>query len=356
MQALQGVQGVAASRQAAAPAPARRAAAPAAAARAAARAAPAAAALPALPARRGAAHRAQRVRRAHAAPVAAATAVAAASTVRCGRRRARQREAGDATAPAAPAAAACGRASACARARTHASPSPLSLAHHARARTASPLAPLPQDTFVPVLSLNDLPKGAPPAAPTALTPPRRSRSRSRSSLENTLREYLAHRLHGADTLLPPARPGSRQQVAAGGKSALLFWYRDELYAVEARSPAEGAYSEGFLTARFTQDGCIECPTTKTTFDLKTGEIKAWYPDNPVLRALTPIDTCRPMEVFPVRVADGTVAVDFDNSNLRAGSAEGCVHSARGARRAACGAAGGPAAGPKPQATHTCARL
>ena len=111
-------------------------------------------------------------------------------------------------------------------------------------------------------------------------------------------------------------------MSASGKSALLFWYREALYAIEPRSPAEGAYSEGFLTARLTQDGCIECPTTKTTFDLKTGEIKAWYPDNPVLRALTPIDTCRPMEVFPVRVeSNGTViAVDFANSNLGAAAA------------------------------------
>jgi hypothetical protein len=29
---------------------------------------------------------------------------------------------------------------------------------------------------------------------------------------------------------------------------------------------------------------------------KTGEIRSWYPDNPVLRKLTPIGTCRPMEV------------------------------------------------------------
>jgi nitrite reductase/ring-hydroxylating ferredoxin subunit len=140
-----------------------------------------------------------------------------------------------------------------------------------------------------------------------------------------------------------AAPGSRQQVAAGGKSALLFWYRDEVYAVEARSPAEGAYSEGFLTARFTQDGCIECPTTKTTFDLKTGEIRAWYPDNPVLRALTPIDTCRPMEVFPVRVDGDTVAIDFEGSNLRAGATDGCARRARAAaRRAAARWAGRPA--------------
>ena len=76
--------------------------------------------------------------------------------------------------------------------------------------------------------------------------------------------------------------GDRKKIDALGKSILLFWYRDTICAIESRSPSEGAYSEGFERARLTQDACIECPTTKTTFDLKTGEIKAWYPDNPVL--------------------------------------------------------------------------
>jgi hypothetical protein len=42
----------------------------------------------------------------------------------------------------------------------------------------------------------------------------------------------------------------------GGKTVLLFWYRNQIYAIEARSPAEGAYSEGFIKAKFTQDFCI----------------------------------------------------------------------------------------------------
>lgn len=73
-----------------------------------------------------------------------------------------------------------------------------------------------------------------------------------------------------------------------------------------------------------QDGCIECPGTKSTFDLKTGEIKLWYPDNPVLRALTPIETCRPLETFPVRVdpAAGVISVDFEASNLAAAGMTG----------------------------------
>ena len=128
-----------------------------------------------------------------------------------------------------------------------------------------------------------------------MAPPRRA---ARPLLLRSPREHVRGiRCVAADAPRNPSpSSGSRQQVGASGKTALLFWYRDEVYAVEARSPAEGAYSEGFLAARFTQDACIECPSTKTTFDLKTGEIKAWYPDNPVLRALTPIDTCRPMEV------------------------------------------------------------
>ena len=37
-----------------------------------------------------------------------------------------------------------------------------------------------------------------------------------------------------------------------GASVLLFWYRNQMFAIEGRSPAEGAYSEGFIKAKFTQ--------------------------------------------------------------------------------------------------------
>lgn len=55
----------------------------------------------------------------------------------------------------------------------------------------------------------------------------------------------------------------------------------------SRSPAEGAYSEGFANAKFTQDYCIECPSTGSLFSLKDGSVVSWYPNNPVLRMLTP---------------------------------------------------------------------
>lgn len=47
-----------------------------------------------------------------------------------------------------------------------------------------------------------------------------------------------------------------------------------------------------------QDGCIVCPSTDSTFDLKTGSVKEWYPKNPVLRALTPV--LRKLFIYPVK--------------------------------------------------------
>ena len=109
--------------------------------------------------------------------------------------------------------------------------------------------------------------------------------------------------------------GDRRKVDALGKSILIFWYKDSVVCIESRSPAEGAFSEGFTNARLTQDGCIVCPSTASTFDLRTGEIKSWYPENPVLRRLTPIETCRPMEVFPVLARADGIFVDVKNGSL-----------------------------------------
>ncbi|CAI7786224.1 unnamed protein product [Closterium sp. NIES-53] len=117
--------------------------------------------------------------------------------------------------------------------------------------------------------------------------------------------------------------GERRLIRQDGQEILLFWYRNEIYAVENVSPAEGAYSEGFLNARFTQDGCIVCPSTDTTFDLKTGEIKEWYPKNPVLRALT--KPLRGLEVFPVKLEDYQVCINMGRGS--AGAAEVVVGEA-----------------------------
>jgi hypothetical protein len=43
-----------------------------------------------------------------------------------------------------------------------------------------------------------------------------------------------------------------KELEIDGRQVLMFWYRNQIYCTQARSPAEGAYSEGFIKAKFTQ--------------------------------------------------------------------------------------------------------
>lgn len=117
--------------------------------------------------------------------------------------------------------------------------------------------------------------------------------------------------------------GKRKVLTVGGYSMMLLWYRSDIYAVESRSPAEGAYSEGMVNAKLTQDGAIICPSTDSVMDLKTGAIREWYPNNLMLAKLTPV--CRPMDTFPVTVAGEAVYVQVpvgDDGVVRTGTTGG----------------------------------
>jgi hypothetical protein len=61
--------------------------------------------------------------------------------------------------------------------------------------------------------------------------------------------------------------GVRKEFDVEGRQVLMFWYRNAIYAIEARSPAEGAYSEGFIRAKFTQVGAGPAHSQYTTFGL-----------------------------------------------------------------------------------------
>jgi len=169
--------------------------------------------------------------------------------------------------------------------------------------------------------------GSAPAPASAATAAARPRSRARDAAavirctETQAAVETATAPVVADTFVPVLSAaelpiGERMVVDVEDFSVMLFWYRKELFAIESRSPAEGAYSEGFISARLTQDGCVECPATDSLFDLKTGEIREWYPTNPVLRGLTPQSTCRPLLVFPVKIANDVISVDTTNNNLK----------------------------------------
>ncbi|KAF5197368.1 Rieske (2Fe-2S) domain-containing protein [Thalictrum thalictroides] len=113
--------------------------------------------------------------------------------------------------------------------------------------------------------------------------------------------------------------GERRVIIQGNETILLLWYKDQVYAIENRSPAEGAYSEGLLNAKLTQDGCIVCPTTDSTYDLRTGAVKDWYPKNPVLRVLTP--SLRPLYIFRVKLDADNIYISLGGGSPSAASAE-----------------------------------
>ncbi|KAI4388849.1 hypothetical protein MLD38_001142 [Melastoma candidum] len=113
--------------------------------------------------------------------------------------------------------------------------------------------------------------------------------------------------------------GERRVIIQDGETILLLWYKDELFAIENRSPAEGAYTEGLLNAKLTQDGCIVCLTTDSTFDLRSGAIKEWYPKNPVLRALTP--ALRSLYVYPAKADDENIYINIGGAGKPDASAE-----------------------------------
>lgn len=46
--------------------------------------------------------------------------------------------------------------------------------------------------------------------------------------------------------------GERRVIIQGGETILLLWYKDVIFAIENRSPAEGAYTEGLLNAKLTK--------------------------------------------------------------------------------------------------------
>ncbi|CAJ1927013.1 unnamed protein product [Sphenostylis stenocarpa] len=102
--------------------------------------------------------------------------------------------------------------------------------------------------------------------------------------------------------------GERRVIIQDGETILLLWYKDQVFAIENRSPAEGAYTEGLLNAKLTQDGCIVCPSTDSTFDLQTGDIKEWYPKNLVLRVLTP--ALRKLFTYPVKTDEQNIYISL----------------------------------------------
>ncbi|CAB4293195.1 unnamed protein product [Prunus armeniaca] len=95
--------------------------------------------------------------------------------------------------------------------------------------------------------------------------------------------------------------GERRVIIQDGEAILLLWYKD-------------------------QDGCIVCPSTDSTFDLRNGSIKEWYPKNPVLRVLTP--ALRTLYVYPVKTDDQNIYISLGTASLESDAAAEIVFSGK----------------------------
>lgn len=91
--------------------------------------------------------------------------------------------------------------------------------------------------------------------------------------------------------------GERQLLTHQDTEVLLLWHQDDVYAIENSSPADGG---GLVNAQVTQDGCIVCPSSGSTFYLKNGDLKEWFPGaNPLMRILTP--PLKNLTTYPVKM-------------------------------------------------------
>lgn len=54
-----------------------------------------------------------------------------------------------------------------------------------------------------------------------------------------------------------------------------------------------------------------CPSTESTYDLKTGKVRDWMPANPVLRVLTP--SLRDLVTYPVKVENDSILINVQGA-------------------------------------------
>lgn len=81
--------------------------------------------------------------------------------------------------------------------------------------------------------------------------------------------------------------GDRLVLNHNKESVMLFWFKEKIYALENRSPVAPMFEEGFAQAVITEEGLITCPVTQSKFDIRTGAVIDWLPNDPFLRLLTP---------------------------------------------------------------------
>jgi nitrite reductase/ring-hydroxylating ferredoxin subunit len=100
--------------------------------------------------------------------------------------------------------------------------------------------------------------------------------------------------------------GARVLKEIGGVEVLLINHQGQIFAVESRCPHMGG---SLIRGTLTEDGLIVCPLHHSAFSLETGEVREWAPWPPVVgRVLGAVRARRPLQVFPVRMDEGSIWV------------------------------------------------
>ena len=106
------------------------------------------------------------------------------------------------------------------------------------------------------------------------------------------------------------KEGERQVVRLENRRIVLLKYKGELYAINRSCPH---MKVSMARAKITDDGTIVCRFHRSSFDLKTGEVKDWCPWPPVVgKALGTINKDQQaLPVFPTRVEEGNIWVGLN---------------------------------------------
>ena len=103
--------------------------------------------------------------------------------------------------------------------------------------------------------------------------------------------------------------GARQVVRIAERDVLLINLKGQVIAVDNRCPHMGA---SLALGRVTDDGTIICRRHHSTFDLRTGDVKAWAPWPPAVgRVLGVISREKPLPTFQTKVEDGSIWVSVE---------------------------------------------
>ena len=106
--------------------------------------------------------------------------------------------------------------------------------------------------------------------------------------------------------LKDLQQSSRQTTTIDGNKILFIMHEDKVHAVESQCPH---LKMPLTKGKITEDCAIVCPFHKSSFDLKTGDVKCWSPWPPVIGILLcKLSKKRKLKVYPTKVENDQIFV------------------------------------------------